>query len=166
NPKVYSNTWGRGVSVVGGYNITYSNIYVEAANAAAIYIVQTSAKAGVAASWDTANVNNVKVLGGTVVNSNTNSDVNNGAILVNAGGPSGHSVTNVMISNLNVANTRSTAARNVGLFTFSGGTVSNVAFNNIRITGGPAKYFDTNSTSGYSTTGWTVNGVAVPDKSA
>lgn len=166
NPKAYSNTWGRGVSVVGGFNITYSNIYVESSDAAAIYIVQTSSKAEVAASWDTANVNNVKVLGGTVVNSNTNSDVNNGAVLVNAGGPSGHTVSNVTISNLNIVNTRSTAARNVGLFTFGGGTVSNIAFTNIKITGGPTKYFDTNSTAGYSTAGWTVNGAAVPNKSA
>jgi hypothetical protein len=166
NPKVYANTWGRGVSVVGGYNITYSNIYVESSNAAAIYIVQTSAKDGVAASWDTANVNNVKVLGGSVISSNTNSAVNNGAILVNAGGPTGHTVTNVAISDLTITNTRSTAARNVGLFTYAGGTVSNVVFSNIKITGGPAKYFDTNSTAGYSIKGWTVNGVAVPNKTA
>jgi len=30
NPKVYSTVWARGLSVVGGYNISYSNVYVEA----------------------------------------------------------------------------------------------------------------------------------------
>ncbi|MET0864292.1 MAG: right-handed parallel beta-helix repeat-containing protein, partial [Nakamurella sp.] len=166
NPKVYSNTWGRGVSVVGGYNITYSGIYVEASNAAAVYIVQTSAKDGVAASWDTHNVDNVKVLGGTLVNSNTNASVNNGAIVLAAGGPTGHTITNVTMSNLTIKNTRSTAARNVGIFTYDGGTVSNIAFTGFKITGGPVKYFDTNSTGGYSTTNWTVNGATVPNKTA
>ena len=166
NPKVYANTWGRGVSVVGGYNITYSNIYVEAANAAAVYIVQTSAKDGVAASWDTHNVDNVKVTGGTLVNANTNSTVNNGAILVNAGGPTGHTVTNVAISNLTIKDTRTTAARNIGVYTYDGGQVSNITFTGIKITGGPTKYFDTNATSGYTTTNWTVNGTTVPNRTA
>ena len=164
NPKVYANTWGRGVSVVGGYNVTYSNIYVEASNASAVYITQTSAKEGVAASWDTHNVNNVKVVGGTLVNSNTNASVNNGAIVVAAGGPSGHTVSNVTISGLTIKNTRSTAARNVGVFTYAGGTVSKVWFKGIKIVGGPAKYIDTNAAGGYSMTGWTVDGVAVPNR--
>ncbi len=166
NPKVYANTWGRGVSVVGGYNITYSNIYVEASNAAAVYIVQTSAKDGVAASWDTHNVNNVKVTGGTLVNSNTNSTVNNGAIVIAAGGPAGHTISNVAVSNLTIKDTRSTAARNVGVFTYDGGAVSNVTFTGLKITGGPVKYFDTNATGGYTTTNWTVNGLTVPNRTA
>lgn len=166
NPKIYANTWGRGVSVVGGYNVTYSNIYVEASNASAVYIVQTSAKDGVAASWDTHNVNNVQVLGGKLVNSNTNASVNNGAIVVAAGGPAGHTITNVTVSDLTITNTRPTAARNVGVFTYDGGLVSKIAFSGITVNGGPAKYFDTNATGGYSTTSWTVNGVAVPNRAA
>ena len=34
----------------------------------------------------------------------------------------------------------------------------------LKIVGGPAKYFDTNATGGYSMTDWTVNGVAVPNR--
>jgi hypothetical protein len=164
NPKVYSTTWARGLSVVGGYNISYSNIYVEASNASAVYIVQTSAKEGVEASWDTHNVNNVKVIGGSLVNSNTNGSVNNGAVVVAAAGPAGRTVSNVTMSGLLIKNTRPDAARNVGVFTYNGGTVSKILFKGIKTVGGPKKYFDTNATGGYSATGWIVDGLGVPSR--
>ena len=93
-----------------------------------------------------------------------NAAVNNGAIVVASAGPSGRSVSNVTMSGLTIKNTRVAAARNVGVFTYNGGAVSNIWFKGFNTVGGPKKYFDTNAIGGYSMTDWKVDGVAVPNR--
>ncbi len=38
SPRVLDTTWGRGISVVGGTDITYADIYVERTDSAGVYI--------------------------------------------------------------------------------------------------------------------------------
>jgi hypothetical protein len=52
------------------------------------------------------------------------------------------------------------------VFSYDGGGLSNVTLTGIKVTGGPAKYFDTNATSGYTASSWTVDGLAVPNRTA
>lgn len=155
-PTVQSNTWGRGISVVGGTNITYTDVSIDSSNAAAIYIAQES-------SYHTYSVNNVKVLSGRLVNSNTNSSVDHGAVLVYAS-QSGYGVADVTLSDLTIVNTRASASRNVGVIATGGSTLERVALNRFTITGGPSRSFGANVQSGFTTVGWKVNGVAVPNR--
>ena len=156
SPVVEANSWGRGVSVVGGVRITYSDISVDSSNAAAVYIAQER-------SYQTYGVSNVRVLGGRLVHSNTNSSVDHGAVLVYAS-ESGYGVKDVTISDLTITDTRDTATRNVGVVSVGGGSIQGVALNRFTISGGPTRSFSSNIDSGYSATGWTVDGRAVADR--
>lgn len=155
-PTVQSTAWGRGISVIGGKNVTYTDLLVDSTNAAAIYIAQES-------SFKTSSVNNVKILGGRLTNSNTNMNVDQGAVLVYAS-QAGYSVTDVTMSDIAITDTRATTSRTVGVLATGGSSIARVALNRFTIVGDTAMSFASNVPGSYSTTGWSVNGVAVADR--
>lgn len=154
NPIVNGTTWGRGVTVVGGQNITYNNIKVSNTNGAGIYIASEP-------SYDTMRVSNVIVNGGTVTGANYNSGVVHGAILVYAGN-AGQPVTGVTIENISVSGTPLTAQREIGLIQETGSSMSGIVFKNISFDKTALPIFYTNTPSGsYSASGITMGGTTI-----
>lgn len=154
SPTVRGTRWGRGLSVVGGTDITYRDIDVSDSDAAGVYL------AAEGAPWHTAAPVRVKVLGGTVTRANRNPRVDHGAVLVLAG--SNKRVQDVEVSDLAVRDTRATAHRSVGVVTY-GSTPTGVVLRGLRISGGPATSYQGNTATGYSLLDWTVDGRRVPD---
>ena len=155
SPTVSTNSWGRGLSVVGGQYITYTNVQVTASNAAGIYIAAENN------SFVTTGSQHVVVEGGTLTDDNTNSNVKHGAILLNSA-RSGYSIDDVTIDGVTIQQTPTSAPWQVGLVTYGGG-VSGVTFSNITVTG-PVTPFSTNVAGGWQTVNWTVNGSAIPNR--
>ncbi len=155
SPTVNGTTWGRGISVVGGNNITYTNINVSATYAAGIYIASEGAP------WYTTSVNNVQINGGTVTAANTSTDVVHGAVLIYAGNPA-TTINNVTISGLTIADTPTTAYRNTGIIV-DAGKVNNITLTNITLKNTTlAPLLTSNVPAGsYTTSGWTRNGTPI-----
>jgi parallel beta helix pectate lyase-like protein len=159
SPTVTGTTWGRGISAVGGHNISYRNIAVSQSNAAGVYIASEGNP------YYTWSVNKVDVIGGTVTGANTNPQIVHGAVLVYSGN-AGHSVSDVTISGLTISNTPSSAQRNVGIVV-TDGTVSNIALTNIALQNTTLTPLYTSSkvpAGSYTTSGWTLDGkpITVP----
>lgn len=156
SPIVNGTTWGRGISVVGGQNISYNNIAVSQTNAAGVYVASEGNP------YNTLSASKVKITGGTVTGANTNPQIVHGAVLV-YNGNSSQSTTDVTVSGLTISNTPTSAYRNVGIVV-DGGSVSRIAFNNIAIQNTQAVPFakSANVPAGsYTTSGWTLNGVPI-----
>jgi hypothetical protein len=158
SPKVYGQTHGRGISVVGGQNITYKNVYVERSSAAAIYIAAEGNE------YDTYGASNIKVLGATLVDSNQDPTVNHGAVHISAYNP-GNPLTDITIQDVTIQNTRASSGTNVAAIAYNGGANERIQLLRFTITGGSAKALDTAGTPAnqYNSTGWTQNGAAIPD---
>ncbi|TDK87461.1 right-handed parallel beta-helix repeat-containing protein [Mycolicibacterium mucogenicum] len=154
NPIVNGTTWGRGVSVVGGQNITYNNVKISNTNAAGIYIAAEP-------SYNTMGVNGVIVNGGTVTGANYNPNVVHGAILVYSGN-AGQTVTNVTIENLSVSGTASTATRQSALILDNAATASAINFKNLTFDKSSLSTFYTNAPAvDYTSSGILVGGTLV-----
>lgn len=123
NPVVKDQRWGRGVSVVGGRDITYENITVAGSAGAAVYIANEDSP------YYTQNVENVVVRGGVVTSANQNSTIGHGAVLVYAGRP-GFTIKGVEVSNLNISGTSRTSGREVGVIC-ERGTAGAIALNDL-----------------------------------
>ncbi|MDT5013318.1 MAG: hypothetical protein QOH57_4935 [Mycobacterium sp.] len=152
SPTVIGTTWGRGLSVVGGQNITFRNVNVSQTNAAGIYIASEGSP------WYTLSTNNVTVTGGTVTGANTNRSIVQGAVLVYSGN-GGQSVSNVTFSGLTISGTPTSAYRNMGIVV-DAGNVSNIAFKSIAVTNTTTVPLAVSPSAAgkYTTSGWTVNG--------
>ena len=161
NPTVTADRGGRGIAVVGGRHISFRNIRVESASAASVYIAQSSRDPAEPASWDTSSVQDVQILGGTLVDSNSSSAVSNGAVVVGSAGPAGYGVSQVRMTDLTVRGTRSSAPTEVGIYSYGGGSIDGVSMQDFTISDGPDRTFATNVPAGYLLTGWTVNGAAM-----
>lgn len=155
SPTVLGTNGGRGISVVGGERITYTDIDVERSSAAAVYIASEGAP------WFSAAPRQILVAGGTIRGANTDKGIDHGAVLVLAGDE--HPPQDVVIRDLDISGTRASASRSVGVVTY-GTPPRGVILDRLRITGGPASYYQGNTTSGYLTSGWAVDGRAVPDQ--
>ena len=155
SPRVVGTVWGRGLSVVGGTDITYEDVYVERSDAAAVYI------AAEGAPWNTAAPVRVRVTRGQLIGSNAGTEVDHGAIVVLAG--SQRRPEDVVLSGLTISGTRATASRNVGVITY-GAAPLGVLLKDLRIVGGPSSAYSGNTATGWSATGWVVDGRAVPDQ--
>jgi hypothetical protein len=152
---VAGTTWGRGLSVVGGYNVTVNNIKVSSSSAAGIYIADEGAP------WYTRSVNNVTINGGTVTGANTSTTVIHGAVLIYSGN-AGAGISGVTINGLTVASTTSTAGRNLGIIV-DAGSVSGIKLLNIVLKNTnlyPLGLYKVPAGS-YTATGWTLNGVPI-----
>jgi hypothetical protein len=156
--RVFGTSWGRGMSVVGGQHITYRNVYIRSSDAAALYI------AAEGAPYYTAAPSDVTVRNALIVDANQDQSVDQGAVLVNSGE---NSVVpnNITIDNVQISDTRATAARNVGVVSLSA-QPHGIAFDRFTIRGGPTSaYQGTASAGSYSIRHWVVNGAAYPNHS-
>lgn len=156
SPRFYGQTWGRAFSVVGGEDITFTDVYAEHSQAAAIYIAAE-------ASWNTLAAKRVLVDGGTVISSNEDSAVDHGAVLVFSG-QTAYTNTDITVRNLTVRNTRTSASRQLGVVSDGNAAQQRIAFRNITIVGGPQSLVGSNApASSMTRTGWTYNGSPVAD---
>lgn len=155
SPVVRGTAWGRGLSVVGGEEVTYTNVNVDSSNAAAVYVADEGSP------WYTYSSKNVSFLGGTLTRSNTNTSVDHGAILLYSANP-GFTLDNVVVDGLHVSDTRLTASRQVSVLG-GGGTVNGAMLRNLTLSGGGPAFGANVPATSYSTINWFVNGVARPD---
>ena len=160
SPSVDGVRHGRGISVVGGTDITYRDIDVRDTYAAGIYIATEG-------GYDTAAVDGVTVEGGSVTSANTNEEIDHGAVLVYNGTPD-REVHDVAVSGVEISGTRSSASRWVGLVADNTGTISDVRLDDLAIDGpGPGSVFVSNQPSTtYRTQGWTRDGSPIEDQQA
>lgn len=134
SPKVESTTGGRGISVVGGHDITYRDVTIDGSNAASIYIACEGNPS------NTSVTQRVTVAGGTITDANTNPDIDHGAVLVYSG-RAGGMVEDIVISGLTVTGTRSGASRQVGVVADGADDgVSKVQFSKLTLATGPEPY--------------------------
>ena len=150
---VVDGTDARGVSVVGGENITYDDITVSGTAAAGVYVAAEG-------SYDTAGVSGVTVHGGSVTDANTDTGTDHGAVLV-YNGTQVRSVSDVRISDLELKDTRASASRWVGLVADSDkGRIADVTLTDLALDGkGPDEPFVSNQpATTFQASGWTRNG--------
>lgn len=155
SPTVRANTWGRGVSVVGGQYITYRNVDIVSSNGAAIYIADEKA-------YLTMSAEHIVVDGGTLSYSNADSAVKHGAIMLNSA-RAGYDLADINISGLKIDNTRTTAPWQVALLTYGGG-VSGVNISDLQISGALKPFYTNLPAAAYHTVSWTVNGSAIANQ--
>jgi len=158
SPVVDGSSGGRGVSVVGGNDITYRDIDVRDTYAAGVYVAAEG-------SFDTAGVDGVLVDGGTVTGANAGEDIDHGAVLV-FNGTDDEQVQDVRIQGLTVEQTRESASREVGLVSDRDDAITDVVLADLVLAGdGPDVPFisDAEGTT-YRTEGWTLDGEEVPDR--
>ena len=136
SPRVLTTAWGRGISVVGGSDISYSNLMVQNSNAAAVYI-------GVEGTpYNTQSVERVTIDGGTVTGANYNATIDHGAVMIFAGRP-GSRIDDVSVDNLTIENTRPTAQGDISVVS-SGVPPTGLTFRGITMRGGPVSRFGGN----------------------
>ncbi|MDP9377901.1 MAG: right-handed parallel beta-helix repeat-containing protein [Actinomycetota bacterium] len=140
SPRFYGNTWGRAYAVVGGEDIQYLDVYAESSNAAGIYV------AAEGHPYYTFAPRRIRVSGGLLKRSNTNPGVDHGAVLIYNGRP-GYRVANVIIDDLAVEDTRSTASRQIGVFGDDGASFAALTLSQLRVTGGGSPMWATNAPS-------------------
>ncbi|SFC99639.1 Pectate lyase superfamily protein [Klenkia taihuensis] len=160
SPDVDGVTAGRGISVVGGEDITYRDIAVRNTYGAAVYI-------GAEDVWSTRGTARVAVLGGTITGANYQASVDHGAVMV-YNGTSTQAVSDVSISGLSIVGTRPSASWVVGLISDSpaGPGLRAVVLQRIAVSsGGPARLLTSNrATTTFTATGWTSAGSQVADR--
>lgn len=157
-PTVRNQAGGRGLSVVGGRDVTFTDAVVESSWDAALYFAAEE-------SWHTYGCTRVTVERARLVNSNTNAAVDHGAVLVYAGDTLEPNAS-IHLSGITIVDTRATASRQVGVLQDSPGARNvDVVLADFTIVGGPRWLYSTNNPAGDTTrrTGWTWNGAPVPD---
>lgn len=138
SPQVDGTTWGRGISVVGGDDITYTDVAIRDTDAAAVYVGSEGDP------YYTFPSRRVRITRGTVTGANTNPAKDHGAVLVYAGN-SGTTTADVTIRDLAITDTRAGASWELGVLADPGAGVQRVTFSGISLTGGPARPFHTNA---------------------
>jgi hypothetical protein len=96
SPRVEGQTHGRGLSVVGGEDVTFTNVYVSGSAGAGVFV-------GV--EGNTNQVRRVRVSSGELVGSNHRTDIDHGAVFLVSSRPDG-SVEDVTIEGLALRDTR------------------------------------------------------------
>jgi len=162
NINVASNRWGRGITVVGGYNVSVSNFSVAQTSSAGLYVA-TEGK-----PYYTRSVDHISFSGGTVTNANYNPDIEQGAILVSHGNPGRH-VQDVAITDVTVSGTGPQLNRNVAVIDETDGSadaIRGIALTRIRLTDTTVAPFYTDlPPSSYTATQWTLNGIPIAVRS-
>ena len=142
SPVVRGTSGGRGLSVVGGSRVSYTDIDVERTFAAGVYIACEEGDFVTAATSD------VEVRGGRVTGANTSSTVDHGAVLVYSG-RAGSTVSDVTVSDLVISGTRASASRQIGVVADSpdDGT-ARIDFRDLTLATTPTPYQGNAPTSG------------------
>lgn len=133
SPVVAITTGGRGVSVVGGHDISYRDIDVNRSSAAGVYVACEGQP------YNTYPTERVGVAGGRVTGANTDADIDHGAVLVYSG-RGGGSVSDVSVSGLHITDTRRGASRQIGVVHDNDGSVANVTFADLSLAATPDPY--------------------------
>ena len=157
SPTVNGTTWGRGVSVVGGNDITYTDVTVRDTDAAGIYVGSEGAPYFTYPSVD------VLVDGGTVTGANTNADKDHGAVLVYAGSAD-TTTSDVTVRDLTISGTRADASWDVGVLADQASAVERVTFEGFAMSDGARAPFYTNDPAAVRVADVQDDGVAVPDQ--
>jgi len=157
SPTVDGTTWGRGVSVVGGNDITYRDVSVHDTDAAGIYLGSEGDPYFTYPSVD------VLVDGGTVTGANTNAGKDHGAVLVYAGN-AGTTTSDVTVRGLTISGTRTSSPWDVGVLADPGAAVERVTLEGFRMSDGAAAPFYTDEPAAVRVTGVEDDGAAVPDQ--
>lgn len=156
SPAIRVTTGGRGISVVGGRDITYRDISVDRSAAAAVYVACEGDPS------NTENAERIVVSGGRVTGANTDADIDNGAVLVYSG-RGGGAVADIQISDLSVSATRSGASRQIGAVADSDDSgVTDVTFRNMKLSENPQPYQGNAPISGVELDAVTADGRSVP----
>ena len=137
SPRVEGTTWGRGISVVGGNDITYTDIDVRDTDAAGVYLGSEGDP-----YW-TFPARGVLVDGGTVRGANENPDKDHGAVIVYSGNP-GSRTQDVTVRGLDISDTRSSASWDVGVLAEGGADLAEVTFADLAMVRGPRQAAWTN----------------------
>jgi hypothetical protein len=151
SPLVEGTTWGRGVSVVGGEDITYRDVTVRHTSAAGIYVAVEQA-------YGTMATRRVRIEGGRVEDGNWNEADDHGAVLVNSE-RDGIPVEDVAIEDLDISGTRPGASWHVAVL--GPGPVAGVRLDRFTVTGPPATVLFNAVGGAVTATGWTVDGTPV-----
>lgn len=154
NVTVGSTRWGRGITVVGGTNVTMRGFKIANTNAAGVYVATEGNP------YYTQSVDHVSISDGSVTNANQNPDVVHGAVLV-AADNAGTAINDVTISNVSIAGTSPTAGRDVAVIA-DGGSVSGVVLTGIALDNTKLTPFDSNvPANSYAVSNWTAGGAPI-----
>jgi colanic acid biosynthesis glycosyl transferase WcaI len=159
SPVVNGTTFGHGVTVRGGENITYRNVQVSGTSGAGVFVDTEGAP------FFLQSVKGATIEGGTVTAANKTPGEATGAVV--AYGENPNSVTsNVTFSDLTIVNTSEPAQSNIAVVVANGGAVSNIVFRNIAIQQQSQKpvLFANAPRETYALSGITLNGA--PDNAA
>ena len=155
SPQVLGTTWGRGLSVVGGTDVAFTDVDVQRSDAAAVYLGSEGQP------WNTWAPVRVSVTGGRLQDSNTDQRIDHGAVLVLAGGDGAPAPDTVTVRGLSISGTRRTASRSAGVISY-GAAPQRVLLDQLAITGGPGDPVNGN-TGSYTSTAITKDGRTMPD---
>lgn len=157
SPRSFNNVWGRAFSVVGGQDITWTDVFSQGSDSAALYLASEGAP------YFTYSTKRVTVTGGTLLSSNKNPTVNHGAIMIYAGNLRTE-VEDVTVQRLTISNTRSSSSAQINVRQH-GGIVRNVFLTGLTFAGGPRPVVGGNVATGqYQLVNSTQDGVWVPDQ--
>ncbi len=148
---VGSTRWGRGMTVVGGTNITMRGFSIADTDSAGLYVATEGDP------YFTRTVENVTIADGTISRANRNGGIVQGAVLVAVENP-GTAVRNVTISDVDIAATPASAQRNVAVYTQTG-AIDNIRLDRFSLdsTSVPA-FFSNADPKSLALTGWTAGG--------
>lgn len=158
SPTVRGTTGGRGVSVVGGVDVTMTQVTVERSAAAGIYVASEGDP------YFTTDTRGVSIRGGTVTGANQDAAIDHGAVLV-YDGSADQRVQDVSISDLRIRGTRASASRQVGVIAARADAISGVELTDVTIEGGPENVFGTDHPDqGFALRDWKFENTPLPDR--
>ncbi|MFQ1003251.1 glycosyl hydrolase family 28-related protein [Modestobacter sp. SSW1-42] len=151
SPTVNGTTWGRGISVVGGDDISYTDVTIRDTDAAAVYIGSEGDP-----YW-TFPSRRVLVRGGTVTGANANVQKDHGALMVYSGNV-GTQTSDVTLQDLTLRDTRTSATWNAGVLADPGAYLNRISLSGLTLVGGPALPVYTSTPSAVRVTGLVDDG--------
>lgn len=149
-PVVRFNTWGRGVSVVGGEDITLRKVYVRASSAAGIYVASEGQP------WNTFAPVRVTVQQAKLRATNTAAQVDHGAFLVYSGSAQ-YPPRDISAEDVTILQTRKGASSQVGVRADPGCTVQSVSLKTFSVEGGGNVFAANVPASSYVRSGWRIS---------
>lgn len=149
SPTVNGQSFGRGMSVCGGENITYRDVRISRSYGAGLYIACES-------SYSTYGVSDVLVDGGVLDGCNYSTSVVHGAAILYNSRPD-YRVTRVTLRGLGIANTPASAGKCISLHA-SAGLIDQVALADVAIQGSLAAVWSDIPCPNWTATGFTRNG--------
>lgn len=133
SPRCMGEMDGRGVAVVGGNDISYYDVYVERSSGAGVYIA-----AEPTVNVTTMGCRNVRVIGGEVLQCNTDATADHGGLMIyNGQAGAGYKLEHISVEALTITDSRRTASGNVIVNTDSASNaIHRILLAQINIVGG------------------------------